>query len=347
MLFSATDIFDDIRSHINNTAIMGNSDKHIIFAYGFDGKGAGKALVGDEISKMIESKKLAWIHMDATHPETRKWLNRETPYLDNFITGALLENETRPRMTQHQDGVLMILRGVNLNENAEPEDMISIRLWIDKHRIISLQRRQLKAVKDIQDTLIAGNGPKTSGEFIGALSAALFKRMEPVLTELDDETDDSEEKILTRPDNALRAHIIDIRMRAIVLRRYIAPQRDAIAQLRMADFKWLDEKDKRHLQESYNQLTRYVEDLDAIRERAQIVKDELANILADKLNKNMYILSVIAAIFLPLGFLTGLLGINIGGIPGAENPNAFWIFLGGMIVIVALQVYIFKKLKWF
>lgn len=326
---------------------MSNSDKHILLAYGLDGKGGGKALVGDAVSTLIESKKLGWVHMDATNPETRKWLNNETPYLDNFIINALLEDETRPRMTQHQDGVLMILRGVNLNENAEPEDMISIRLWIDKHRIISLQRRQLKAVHDIEESLAAGNGPKNSGEFIGALSAALFKRMDPVLTELDDETDSSEEKILANPDNELRNNIIDIRMRAIVLRRYIAPQRDAIAQLKMANLKWLSENDKRNLQESFNQLTRYVEDLDAIRERAQIIKDELANILADKLNKNMYVLSVIAAIFLPLGFLTGLLGINIGGIPGADNPDAFWIFLGGMTVIVAIQIYIFKKLKWF
>lgn len=326
---------------------MSDVKEHILFAYGFDGKGGGTPLKGKAISQMIKSKKLAWVHMDARSPQTKKWLNKETPYLDNFITDALLEEETRPRMTQFGDGVLMILRGVNLNKNAEPEDMISIRLWVDKHRIISLQRRQLKAVTDISQTLDAGNGPKNSGDFIGALSSALLNRMEPVLSELDDETDATEEKILVNPDKTLRNHIIDIRMRAIVMRRYIAPQREAIGQLRMADIKWLNETNKRQLQEGYNQVTRYVEDLDTIRERAQIVKDELANILADKLNKNLYILSVISAIFLPLGFLTGLLGINIGGIPGSDNPDAFLYFCIGMTVIVIGQILLFKKMKWF
>jgi zinc transporter len=320
---------------------------HILLAYGFDGKGGGYPLLRDAVSKSIKDDKLAWVHLDVNNPDTKKWLKKEVPYLDKYILDALLEDETRPRMQQFEDGALMILRGVNLNENAEPEDMISIRLWIDKHRIISLQRRQLKAVFDIEKKLLDGKGPKDSGDFISFLSADLFKRMEPVLSDLDDETDDSEEQILDNPDIALRKAIIDIRMRAIMLRRYIAPQRDAIAQLKMTDLKWLDEENKRHLQESYNSLTRYVEDLDAIRERAQIVKDELTNILADKLNKNMYVLSVIAAIFLPLGFLTGLLGINIGGIPGAENPNAFWFFCAGMSVIVTIQIFIFKKLKWF
>jgi zinc transporter len=61
----------------------------------------------------------------------------------------------------------------------------------------------------------------------------------------------------------------------------------------------------------------------------------------------MYVLSVISAIFLPLGFLTGLFGINIGGIPGVEDPNAFWVFSGILVVIVSVQIWIFKKLGWF
>jgi zinc transporter len=94
-------------------------------------------------------------------------------------------------------------------------------------------------------------------------------------------------------------------------------------------------------------VVRYIEDLDAIRERAQIIMDELANIIAEKLNRNMYVLSVIAAIFLPLGFLTGLLGINVGGIPGAENEYAFLFFSALLLVIVVVQIILFKLKKWF
>jgi zinc transporter len=92
---------------------------------------------------------------------------------------------------------------------------------------------------------------------------------------------------------------------------------------------------------------RYVEDLDAVRERAQIVKDELSNILSDRINKNMYILSVIAAIFLPLGFLTGLLGVNVGGIPASDNPYGFYIVSGFLMLLVIIQIFLFKKLRWF
>ncbi len=320
---------------------------HVLMAYGFDGNGGGKQLIGEAVSKQIRDDELAWAHLDVKHPDTKGWLEKEVSYLDPFVIDALLAEETRPRIIEINDGAMVILRGVNLNKNAEPEDMISIRLWVDSHRIISLQKRQLKVVPDIEKRIKAGKGPKNAGQFICMLVSGLFERMEPVLTELDELTDNVEEKILENPDTSLRESIIDIRKQAILLRRYMAPQKDAIGQLRIADFEWLDTTHKRHLTESYDRVMRYVEDLDAIRERAQIVKDELANFLADRLNKNMYVLSVIAAIFLPLSFLTGLLGINVGGIPGAEETNAFWLFCGILSVIIVGQVILFRKLKWF
>ncbi|WP_262694623.1 zinc transporter ZntB [Kordiimonas aquimaris] len=320
---------------------------HILLSYAFDGAGGAKVLDNEEASKAAADEQIAWVHLDANHPDTKVWLDSEISYLDPFIAEALLAEETSPRMTQIGDGALIILRGVNLNEDAKPEDMVSIRMWVDSHRIISVRKRKLRAVRDIEEKLRAGHGPKNAAEFVCMLTASMFNRFEPVLTTLDDATDTIEEEVLEDASTNQRERIVGVRKQAIVFRRYMAPQRDAIMQMHGSELSWLTDKSRRHLQESYSRVKRYVDDLDAIRERAQIVKDELANILADRLNKNMYVLSVIAAIFLPLGFLTGLLGINIGGIPGSENENAFLLFSGGLIVLVVAQVVIFKKLKWF
>lgn len=331
-----------------------NHDKHIqetengiLHAYTINGNGAATELHGDDITHTIKSKDLAWVHLDMNHTGAREWLENELTYLDQIIIDALLAEETRPRILEFEEGVLLILRGVNLNENSQPEDMVSIRLWIDKHRIISVRRRRLKAVQDIREKLAAGKGPKNAGDFLIALTSRLFERMEPVMTHLDERVDDIEERVMEDPQSEERQEIISIRKQAIILRRYIAPQRDVMAHLRSSDLGWLDKTHKRRLQEILDRVTRYVEDLDTSRERAQIVKDELANALSDRLNKNLYMLSVIAAIFLPLGFLTGLLGINVGGIPGAENDTAFYIFCGILTAVVAVQITLFKILKWF
>lgn len=318
----------------------------ILYAASIAGDGSARRLSGEAVAHAIQDEALAWVHLDAAHDRSREWIERELHYLDPLIIDALLAEETRPRLLEFEQGAMMILRGVNLNADAQPEDMVSIRLWVDPHRIISVQRRPLKAVKDIQDRLASGNGPKDSGEFVGLLSARLFERMEPVMTELHERLDGVEESVMEDPSNSERQAITALRKQAIIFRRYFAPQRDVIAYLRTTELDWLSTAHRRRLQENLDRITRYLEDLDAIRERAQIVKDELSNALADRMNKNLYVLSLIAAIFLPLGFLTGLLGINVGGIPGADLPSAFWIFLAILTAISTVQIWVFRLLKW-
>lgn len=320
---------------------------HILRALHINGDGTAKPLTGGALSEGLRSNDLAWVHLDANHAATKPWLEAELSYLDPFIVYALLEDETRPRCSPIGDGAIIILRGVNFNDGQDEEDMVSVRMFIDADRIISLQKRPVRGVQILADQLFAGRGPRNSGEFLTQLLTQLTNGFQGVLTQLDDDTDATEEDILTAADTHLRQNIINIRKKSIIFRRHLSPQREAISQLRLSDLSWLSDIDRRSLLERYNLTLRYVEDLDAIRERAQIVKDELANMISDRLNKNTYVLSVIAAIFLPLGFLTGLLGINIGGIPGSNNGSAFLIFCTMLIVLVACQIVIFKKLKWF
>ncbi|PIB23281.1 dihydroorotate dehydrogenase [Amylibacter kogurei] len=319
----------------------------VIFSYGLNGAAAGQALQGKRIGEVLKSDDLAWVHLDATHHNAADWLHENLSYLDPFVVQALVAEETRPRTTITGKGALVIYRGVNMNENSSPEDMISVRLWIDEHRIISLQRRPSRSIASLASDIGAGKGPDNAGAFAAAITARLTAYLGPVVSEIDDTVDDLEEQLIEGVDQSERHAINAARRKTLVLRRFLAPQKDAILQFRDADLAWLSDGDRRHLGESYHIAQRNVEDLDMIRERAQIVKEELANGLADKMNRNMYILSVIAAIFLPLGFLTGLLGINIGGIPGADNPNAFWWFALGMVIIVAAQVWLFRKMRWF
>jgi zinc transporter len=339
----------------------------IIYAYQIGEDGAGKSLlpikldseglptsgtnVNSEVSARIadslEGSDLTWVHLDINDESSKRWADAELPFLDSLTLDALFAEETRPRILEFETGTLLILRGVNLNADAEPEDMVSIRLWIDGSRIISARKRRLKAVTDLRERLEAGVGPRSAGDFITQLTSRLFERMGPVFTELDELLDDAEERVMEAADTKYRAQITDIRKQAIVFRRYIAPQRDVIAALRVSDMPWLNELHKRRLQESLDRVIRYIEEIDTIRERAQIVKDELTNALSDRMNKNLYLLSVIAAVFLPLGFLTGLLGINVGGVPGVDNPSAFWIFSGFLAMVVALQILLFKRWKWF
>ena len=115
-----------------------------------------------------------------------------------------MAEETRPRIEKNGDEALLILRGVHLNENELPEDMVSIRLWVTNNKIISARYRKLKAIGDIEDSIKSQKGPRNTGEFIFMLINALFTRIEPSVINLDEETDLIEEQILDNPDIKLR-----------------------------------------------------------------------------------------------------------------------------------------------
>ncbi|WP_321389201.1 zinc transporter ZntB [Emcibacter sp.] len=292
------------------------------------------------------NQKLSWFHLDARNPKTMQWLT-DRPSVDELTADILCAEETRPRYLDMTNGVLLILRGVNLNENADPEDMISIRLYVDRNQIISCQLRSLKTISDLQARFPAGNGPQSSAQFLAHMIRTLGDRMSNTLSHLADIIDELEAEIIEAPEHRLRNKVIHLRKQAIAFRRYLAPQKDALARLLGNDSQLFSVRDRRRFQEGYDQTFRYLEDLDAIRERCQVIQDELSNALAEKLNSKLYLLSLITGIFLPLGFLTGLFGINIGGMPGVENGTAFWTFLFGLGGIFIIQLVLFKLFKWF
>jgi len=326
---------------------MTDKNHFIIHAVAFEKGGSCSDLDEAQIAQGLEDKKLAWVHLEREHIKTRKWVEKNLDFLDPLIIDALFDDETRPRVEEFGDGLLVNLRAANLHKGQESHDMLSIRLWIDSRQIISVRRRRVFAASDILEKLRAGRGPETAGRFLADLILGLVDHMEPIIVNLDEKTDDLEEKIINEPNFQDRRDIVTLRQKTIIFRRFMAPQREAVAKLRVMDKPWIDQRCRIAFMDSYDHLYRFIEDLDSIRERLQVVQDELTNYLSDQLNKRMYVLSIVAAIFLPLSFLTGLLGINVAGIWGADYPQAFSVFIAIMVVIVILMALYFKKKKWF
>ncbi len=314
----------------------------LICALLLDGRGGGRQIDWPEIRRWEPADGVLWIHLNRNGAATRGWLSSEESGLDPLVCEALLAEETRPRATSVKDGLLVILRGVNLNPGADPEDMVSVRMWVDSQRIITVRIRRLMAIEDIRASLAAGTGPKTTGELLIHLAERLIDRMSPAMAEIDDQVDALQDQVLTAESHDLRAALAGLRRQAIMLRRYLAPQRDVLARLQAEPLNWLSDGLRLRLREIADRVTRYVEDLDAARERAAVTQEELSNRLSEQMNRTMYILSIVAAVFLPLGLLTGLLGINVGGIPLAESAWGFISVSAFLVVLAVAQIFFFR-----
>lgn len=315
----------------------------LICAYDISTEGIGRDLSDDTaIIDHSEPENYRWLHWDLNQPETKEMLHKN---FDSTIASALTADDTRPRCERHNHGIILILRGVNLNPGSQPEDMVSIRLWITQHQIISVQLRQLMAVTDLRNSIEQNDGPRSTNEFLFKLIFGLTEYTDDEVSELADTADTLEDKSLETMVG-LRTEIAELRRSTILLRRHIAPQREALNRLIVDPPQFIDRITQINIRETLDHVIRMIEELDAIRERAALLTEQLTDKRSEEMNRNMMILSVVAAIFLPLSFLTGLLGVNIGGIPGATNPLAFTIFCLLLILVCLALLVFFRKLKW-
>lgn len=321
----------------------------LVCAYLLTGDGKAREAGWKEIRAWTPESGILWVHLNRAEAAAQSWLRKQAG-LDPVMADALIASETRPRSLITEQGMLVSLRGINFNPGAEPEDMIAMRMFVEPRRIITTRTRKLMAVDDLRTLFDAGAGPKTASDCFLALAQSLIGRVSSVLDDLDDTADDLEEQLLEPGgvDRALRDRLTILRRRAIAIRRYMAPQREALAKIADSTARQnpMDGNDVAILRELADQNTRAVEDLDAIRERAAVIQDELVNRLSDRLNRNSYILTVGAALFLPLTVVTSLLGVNVGGMDTGNVGPGFWLLctvLGGFILV---ELILFKILKW-
>ena len=283
-----------------------------------------------------------WHHYDLSSGHIEDLLASRVP---EVALAALTQAETRPRCDRLGDGVILNLRGVNLNPGANPEDMVSLRLWVTAEKIVSARVRKIWAVDQIRQNAEAGAAPASVGAFIAELADALTSRIETVSLELEEEIDRLEEEVVLNNQTVTQA-LAAPRASLIKLRRFIGPQREALSRLAVMDHPMLAEADRLALRETANRAIRAVEALDAGRERLTALQDHIEAAQASALGRNSYVLSVVAAIFLPLGFLTGLFGVNVGGMPLVENPWGFWsVSVASALIGVGLFA-LFRWMKW-
>lgn len=317
----------------------------LVAALVLDEKGGSRRLEWPALGAWRRGEGLLWIHLDLQAPAAAEWLRGEAG-LDPAVADALIADDPRPRAKAVGDGVITILRGVNFQSGSEPEDMVSLRCWAEPGRLITACNRVVYSVQDVLEALEGGRGPRRIGELLCNIANRLVERIQDIVTESMEQVDALEEELLGPLNPLMRERIGELRRRVIALRRNLVPQRDALARLQTTELDWLDDGDRLELHNSQEVIARYIENLQSVGERAVVTQDELDSRLTDQLNRRTYVLSIVAAIFLPLGFLTGLLGINVGGIPGSDDPRGFAIVSGGLGFLVAAMIWIFRRNRW-
>lgn len=288
------------------------------FAYRVAG---GKAQPLDHAAALKARGGFVWIHLDAIGDQEQAWL-RDAAKLDDIIVETLTATESRPRCDVFEHSAFVNLRGLTDAQMSASDPLASIRIWGRRGMVISATRKPLTAMADVRALVEAGK-IRDPGDLIAAFADEITAELDPKVAELGDSLDDCEQALDPERVFELRRMVNHVRSHSIGYRRFLFPQRDALEKLAHVQAEWLAEDDRLHLSAAADRAARMAEELEAIRERASLTHDALTDLRAEQIDNRALLISVIAMIFLPLTFLTGLYGTNVKGIWFAEEPWAF------------------------
>ncbi|MFZ8864791.1 MAG: CorA family divalent cation transporter, partial [Rickettsiales bacterium] len=171
--------------------------------------------------KETVSKQLNWQHFDLNNADLVNLLEVNVVELDNITRAILCADETRPRILQLKAGYILILRAINLNLNATPEDMVSIRFFVTENNIYSFSKRRLKAIDDVRELLKQKNELNNGEEFVLLFVNCLLNSLTPFMQDLAEQIEQIEDKIIAERIADNRQKILTLRKQIFTIKRYL------------------------------------------------------------------------------------------------------------------------------
>ncbi len=314
-------------------------DTETLWRYSLDQEGGITPHQGD-FSQELETP--LWLH--CTRLNLSSLLPMQTLGIDPEISGVLLAKEPISRIIALENGVLLVLNGVAKNDEINLQHTTSLRVYLNKHYVITVQEQDNSLINDLMNDFEKKQGPKSIEELMISLLTNFTCRRSDAIHELENEVDKLDNQLTGH--HHLRQKLAKIRHSALLIRRSLAFQRD-LTHGRAVD---LDARIKGKARIKWQSLIRQLdnasESLEMIRARLDIIRDAMIQLVAEQANKKVYVLSIMSILFIPPSFLLSILGANTSHlIDNMKNPS----FLGTfaiIILLIILEVIYLKRKKF-
>lgn len=268
-----------------------------------------------------------WLHFNLSDARARKWLG-EHAELPPAALAMLLEQPPRVRLQITSESVTGIIEDLHHDFRGDPEGFGELRFFVDERRVISLRRHPLKTSDLLHRELSQGLDIDSTRGWLERFVEGLTKSFSDAVHDLVDQVDGLEDEIVIGTDKEQRARLAGIRRLLVRFRRHVNADRGALARLR--NHRAFQSRDA-VLRQALDQLDGVSSDLDLVHERVRLLQEEVAGLLAEATNRNLYVLSIVTTALLPATLMTGFWGMNVGGLPWSDDTHG--VLYSGLAVL--------------
>ena len=295
------------------------SSSGVVWAYRFDGNGKPELVPRDEMPVLNSAEGFVWIHLDLIHNRAKAWV-AEQALLPAMATEMFLSHETHQRL-DHSATMAWGLSHDLIRDVASNSETVGALHWIIGERFLLTGRREaLQSIRMTAEALDAGEAVATAVSLFERIIEYIIDDVTDGVVRLSDETDSVEDHVLSGRFDDGPKRVGAVRRTAVRLHRQLSG-------LHLLFRRFAETHSGRTAPESVKacaaRLLQRVDglhhDVQSVQERARLLQDEIAARSAGQTNRQLYILSILTALFLPATFITGLFGINVKGLPWVES----------------------------
>lgn len=333
---------DEVTPTISERAVR-NGTKGVGIVLVFDGKGGVTRTDPSDKPPTVPPRGFYVVSGNSRSPEYKAWLNGE---IGDYNADFLTVPTTKARCTVLDDRAVVSMRVAKPGGDQDDISRQLLTMWIEKGRIIIASELNIADFLGLTQWGLSHHAPVSPADLVTRLGLRSADRLEPLIEKMGDRLDDIEEGLIAKGAAETNDRLASLRTTLINFRRLVWPLRDVLNTLEIEDLSFFTDKDRMKLREASGRAARLGEELQALSERAVLVHEQIADSRSEEMNRSMLLLAAVTVVFMPLTLITGILGMNVTGIPFAENLHSFWVVCVGLFLIAAGLVWMMRKRHW-
>ena len=280
--------------------------------------------------------------LDGKQEADREWIRKESG-LEESVRELVSTAPTRSGRSQTGSSIILSLVRT---EDANSDALISVSVLIEANRVLAVCHGTGALVENALARHAAQEGGGSISRLLPVIVTALVRPLEPEIARLADTIDDLEDKAMAEGEEGFDESVVLVARRLLALRRYLVPMRDELSYLAFNPEELPGTAEPRYLRRAAEYPGRLINALDSAHQRINLVLEQLRKRDDGRMARSMHKLTIVGTVFLPLSFITGLLGINVAGVPGEHDPLAFWLVCGFLILVAVGAIVVIRWRKW-
>jgi len=201
--------------------------------------------------------------------------------------------------------------------------------------VITARRSPLRAVDRLRAAVKRGEYVASPAALLDHLLRDQADELQRIARQATDRVDEIEDALLAGRTERLTAELAQLRRMSVRLQRLLAPEPSAFFRMLAHPPAWVAAGDRQRLQQASEEFSVVLRDISALQERIKLLQDESAARVAEENNRSLFILTMVTVLALPINLVSGLLGMNVGGVPFNQHPLGFWLVLALIAAVTA------------